>query len=112
MSNSVVFHPHRELMAEAQREREVISSPEGQALLDRVLETVRAYSEFLEQHGLIWESRLKASSLVITHDYGAGDVLDVCLKDGALDRVYGNGTNPDPLGGGPPDISHKQRMDD
>lgn len=106
-------------MAEAQREREVISTPEAHALLDRVFKAVWAYSDFLERHGLIWEHgeedasmpRMKASSLVITYDFG-GCVLDLSLKDGALDRVYGNGTNPDPLGGGPPDIPHKQRMDD
>jgi hypothetical protein len=37
---------------------------------------------------------------------------EITLKDGALDRVYGNGLNPDPFGLGPPDIPHKRRTDD
>jgi hypothetical protein len=37
--------------------------------------------------------------------------IDITLKDGALDRVYGNGTNPDPYGRGPPDIPHEPRED-
>jgi hypothetical protein len=96
-------------MTEAQRECEIVESTETQALLERVFEAVSAYSEFLERQGLIWEDRedtvrLKASALVITVDYGAGGDIDVRLKDGALDRVYGNGTNPDPFGAGPSDI--------
>lgn len=66
---------------------------------------------------MIWEDRedredtvrLKVSALIITLDYGAGDdPIDVGLKDGALDRVYGNGTNPDPWGAGPNDIPRKR----
>ena len=119
MSDSIVSHPHRGLMAEAQHEREVVDSPEGQAQLDAVFKAVHAYSEFLDRHGVIWEDdvgdwpRLKAQALVITVDYGrgAGDIV-VGLKDGAINRVYGNGTNPDPRGLGPPDILHKHRDDD
>jgi hypothetical protein len=119
MIDNVVSHPHHGLMAEARNEREVVDSAEARALRDAAVKAALAYSEFLEQHGLIWEYgpddwlRLKASALVITVDYGgsAGDV-SVTLKDGALDRVYGNGTNPDPCGLGPPDIPHKQRNDD
>jgi hypothetical protein len=116
MSENVVTHPHRALLAEAQQEREVIDSPEGRAMLQAVFDAVHAYSQFLERHGLIWEdgpeqSRLKAQALVVTVDY-RGYFTDVVLKDGAMDRVYGNGTNPDPSGLGPPDIPHKQRNDD
>jgi hypothetical protein len=120
---SVVSHPYHELMAEAQREREIVDSPEGQALLDRVLGAVIAYSDFLDRQGLIFEfvdngpdwpesPRLKAEALVIAFDYGSGDVIRVKLKGGAIDRIYGNGTNPDPCGLGPPDIPHKPRAED
>jgi hypothetical protein len=117
--SSVVPHPYRALMAEAQRERELADSPQGQALLDEVFKAVRAYSDFLDEHGLIWDEgrpgslgRLKASALVITVDYGGYQDIDVRLKDGALDRVYGSGTNPDPEGAGPADIPHKECGDD
>jgi hypothetical protein len=56
--------------------------------------------------------RLKARALGITLDYGLANGIDIKLKDGALDRVYGNGENPDPFGFGPPDIPHKKRQDD
>jgi hypothetical protein len=117
MSDSVVSHPYHELMAEAQREREVVDSPEAQALLDTIFEAVGAYSDFLERHGLIRDDypdypRLKARALVATVDYGKAGEMDVPLKVGALDRVYGNATNPDPFGQGPSDIPHKQRNDD
>jgi hypothetical protein len=118
MSDSVASHPYRELMAEAQHEREVADSPEGAALQDAVCVAVIAYSDFLERNGLIWGSgsdwpRQKARALVITRDYGEGyGTTDFTLKDGPLDRVYGNGRNPDPEGRGPPDIPHKRRGDD
>ena len=111
---TVILHPFNALMREAQREREIVESTESQALLERVFEAVGAYSEFLERQGLIWEDgedtgRLKASALVITVDYGAGgDPIDVSLKDGALDRVYGKGINPHPFGAGPSDIPRKR----
>ena len=55
---------------------------------------------------------MKAQALVITLDYGRCTGIEIQLKDGALDRVYGNGVNPDPAGFGPPDIPHKRRNDD
>jgi hypothetical protein len=122
MSNKIVPHPHRDLMAEAKREREVADSQEGQALQHAICMAVNAYSEFLEREGLIWEfgvdlcdpdwPRMKAQALVITLDYGRCRGIEIQLKDGALDRVYGNGVNPDPAGFGPPDIPHKRRNDD
>jgi hypothetical protein len=118
MSDSVASHPYRELMAEAQHEREVADSPEGAALRDAVCAAVSAYSDFLERQGVIWEyssdcPRLKAQALVITADYGEDyGTIDITLKDGPLDRVYGNGRNPDPEGRGPPDIPHERRDGD
>jgi hypothetical protein len=117
MSDNVVSHPHRDLMAEAKRERKVADSPEAQALQADIYKAVNPYSEFLEREGVIWEfgvrepdfPRMKARALVITLDYGRYCGLEIKLKDGALDRAYGNGVNPDPDGLGPPDIPHKQR---
>ncbi len=77
-----------------------------------------AYSDFLEDRGVIWDDcasefpRMKARALVVTFDYGEYAGVDIALKDGALDRVYGNGVNPDPDGLGPPDIARKRRSDD
>ncbi len=57
--------------------------------------------------------RLKASALIVTINYGYDPgTIDIMLKNGAWDRVYGNGTNPDPEGRGLPDIPHKRRRDD
>jgi hypothetical protein len=55
---------------------------------------------------------MKAQALMVTVDYGRMNGIDITLKDGALDRVYGNGVNPDPFGFGPTDIPHKRRSDD
>jgi hypothetical protein len=108
MSDKVIPHPKRGLMKEANMERQIVSSPEALALQDEIDKSVRAYSDFLERHGLIWEfgrdpypniPRLKASALVVTLDYGEDlGSTDISLKDGALDRVYGDGVNPDPCG--------------
>ena len=122
MSDNVVSHPHRDLMAEAKREREVADSAEGQILQQAICKAVNAYSEFLEREGVIWQfgvdpadpnwPRMKAQALVITLDYGRCSGIEIQLKDGALDRAYGNGLNPDPAGFGPPDIPHKRRNED
>ena len=119
MSGNVKSHPHRELLEEAAREREVADSPEGQLLQEAITNAVIAYSDFLERNNLIWEGeaypdfpRLKAQSLVVTLDFGKGEGIDITLKDGALDRVYGNGINPDPEGRGPSDILHQWRHED
>ena len=80
MSDNVISHPHRDLMAEAERERGVADSREAQALQAEIYKAVMAYSEFLEREGVIWEDgvdpadpdwpRMKAQALVITLDYG------------------------------------------
>ena len=108
MSDSkIVAHPKRGLMIEANIEYELSHSPEAEALQEAIISAVRAYADFLENHGLIWEdgpdrelvSRLKATALVVTYDW-ADDygTIDISLKDGALHRVRGDGVNPDPLG--------------
>ena len=95
-------------------ERELADGPETQALQKAIRVAVQAYADFLERRGIIWEfgvdpedpnwPRLKAQALVITMDLGMADGIDISLKDGAIDRVYGNGVNPDPYGfdGDPP----------
>jgi len=115
MTKDVVTHPHRDLMAEAELERDVVESQEAQALQTEIFRAVRAYSTFLEEQGLVWGNeeeclRMKAQALVITFDYGNCDRFEIALRGGALDRVYGNGVNPDPDGLGPGDIPHKHRM--
>jgi hypothetical protein len=108
IDDKVVPHPKRGLMAEAMIERELSDSSEAEALQQGIFEAVRAYVDFLHDHNIIWEDgpdpdgvpRLKARALVVTVDFGTdplGD-FDITLKDGALDRVYGDGINPDPSG--------------
>jgi len=122
MSDNIIPHPYRDLVGEAQHEHAVVNSPEGQSLLQAMCKAVNAYSEFLERNGLIYEfglkpedpdwPRMKAQALVVTVDYGKMNGIEVALKDGALDRVYGDGVNPDPEELGPPDIPHKRRSGD
>jgi hypothetical protein len=106
--NNIVEHPKRALMTEAKIERALSDSPEAEALQEDILRAVRAYVDFLDRHNRIWEDgsddpdappRLKAQALVVTADFGDGDnAIDISLKDGPLDRVYGEGVNPDPWG--------------
>jgi len=113
----VSFHPYRELLREAERERDVVDSPEGKALQEVIFNAVTVYSDYLDRHGLIFDRgdsddfpRLKAQALIVTIDYGIDPgMVDISLKDGALDRVRGNGINPDPEGRGPSNIPHNWR---
>ena len=111
---NITRHPNYDLMAEAKRELEVVESRQGQALLDARTDAARAYWDFLDRNALIdevtanGEIRIKASALAVTVTF---DEIDVILKDGACDRVYGNGQNPDPCGAGPGDIPHQPRDD-
>jgi hypothetical protein len=109
MGDNVIPHPKRALMTESKFEREIAESPEAKVLQEAIMKAVQAYSDYLEGQCLIWEyghdpddpdfPRLKAQALVVTLDYGDGNnCVDITLKDGALDRVYGDGVNPDPWG--------------
>jgi hypothetical protein len=112
---NIIKHPHQDLMAEAKREREVVESPEAQALLKTLMDAARAYWDFLDRNDLIdeftadGEFRIKATALVVTVTLDG--TTDVTLKDGACHRVYGNGQNPDPCGAGPGNIPHQPRDD-
>ena len=55
MTDNVVQHPHRDLMAEAKYERSVVDSAEAEKLKDAIFDAVGAYSNFLERNGLVWE---------------------------------------------------------
>jgi hypothetical protein len=110
MSN-VVAHPHRELMVEAKREREIVDTPKARALQEAIFEAVEAYWKYLNDHGLIMEEdsssdhyRVKASALMVTVDLPG--TIEIWIKNGAADRVFGNGVNPDPDGRGPSDVPH------
>lgn len=113
---TITKHPHHDLMAEAEREHKVVNSQEGQALLSELMRATRSYWDFLDRNDLISEDaadggiRMKASALVVT--VTPVGTIDVTLKDGARERVYGNGQNPDPYGAGPADIPHRPRNDD
>jgi hypothetical protein len=109
-------HPYRELMAEAEQERKIVESPEGRALRERLVKAMFAYGDFLESQNVVWDDadlpRLKVGSVVVTLDFGDCGSVDIRLKDGAQDRVYGNGRNPDPLKRGPSDIRISRWADD
>jgi hypothetical protein len=101
--SKIVEHPKRNLMLEAMIERNVSNMPEAELLQEAIFNTVQAYADFLESHGLIWEDRpepepvrMKAAALVVTLDFSDPGTIDISLKDGALDRVYGGGSDPDP----------------
>jgi hypothetical protein len=64
---NIVKHPHHDLLAEANRELEVIESPEAKTRLDTLMDASRAYWDFLERNHLIYEDdRIKATALVVT----------------------------------------------
>ena len=101
--SKIVEHPKRNLMLEAMIERELADRHEAEHLQEAIFNAVRAYATFLESHGLIWEDRpepepvrMKAAALVVTLDFSDPFTIDISLKDGALDRVYGGGSDPDP----------------
>jgi hypothetical protein len=104
--HNVVQHPKRGLMMDAKIQRELINSPEADGLHEAIFKAVQAYVDFLHHHNMIWDDgpnpdppRLKAQALVVTVDFGEDPgTIDISLKDSALDRVYGDGVNPDPFG--------------
>jgi hypothetical protein len=82
-------------------ERQVADLPEAQRLIDAIRDAMWAYKTFLEKHGLIWNADweeegslgdpLKAKKLIaeINFEYpDCGQVVDVHLAGGALDRAY------------------------
>jgi hypothetical protein len=100
MSN-VIEHPAAALMTEVNAERVIADSPEAEALQNAIFAAVQAYCDYLDRHGLFYDfdrNLLRASGLHVTYDLIG--TMEIVLKDGAIDRCYGNGEDPDPFGGG------------
>jgi hypothetical protein len=98
---SVVDHPAKVLMAEVKVERDIADTPEAQALQEAIFTAVRAYYDYLDLNGLFYDAErelVRASALHVICDM-CGDV-DIMLKDGPIDRRYGDGEDPDPFGTG------------
>jgi hypothetical protein len=100
MSN-VVNHPAAALMTEAKKEREIADTTEAQALQEAIFTAVRAYYDYLDRNGLFYDAErelVRASALRVICDM-CGSV-GIILDDGAIDRRYGDGEDPDPFGTG------------
>jgi hypothetical protein len=82
-------------------ERQVADLPEAKRLQGAIRDAMWTYKTFLEDHGLIWNADreeegslgdpLKAKKLIaeINFEYpDCGQVVDVRLAGGALDRAY------------------------
>jgi len=84
MTEKVTPHP----VAAAARERSVANSAEGQVLLNAIADALQAYSDFLQNHDLIWDEESDQQKvLVATIDYNdINQPIEVYLKGGALDR--------------------------
>jgi hypothetical protein len=96
MSN-VVKHPAAAIMTEVEAEHAVAETPEAQALQEAICKAISAYWDYLERRGLIYDDKrdlMRASALHITYDGWSG--WEFVLKDGAIDRRYGKGEDPDP----------------
>jgi hypothetical protein len=93
--DNVVDHPAACLMAEVQAERTIRDTLEARSLQVEIHKALEAYWEYLDRHGLIYDDErdlMRASALhVIYNDAGS----EIILKDGAIDRRYGNGEDPD-----------------
>jgi argininosuccinate synthase len=89
--------PPGSLMAEVAAEERIIGTKEAQALQHNILTAVNAYYEYLNQNGLFFDHErelLRASALIVTCDMNGE--IKIVLKDGAIDRGYGTGGDPDP----------------
>jgi hypothetical protein len=96
----VVDHPAAALMAEVRAERAIVETPEATALIRAIFKAVSDYWDYLDGHGLMYDCErdlMRASALHITHDVNG---CEIALKDGAIDRRYGDGEDPDPWGRG------------
>jgi hypothetical protein len=96
-------------------ERQVADLPEARRLIDAICKAMLAYRDFLDEHGMIWkdlsnldptEDTCKAEKLIaeINFDYpDCGEVCDIRLIGGALDRAYSDQPTDDE---GKPKLSH------
>jgi len=93
----VVKHPASALMDEVKAERAIVDTPEAEVLMEAVTRAVSAYFEYLDRHGLFYDEKrdlMRASALRVICSV-IGDI-EIGLEDGALDRRYGSGKDPDP----------------
>jgi hypothetical protein len=98
--DNVVNHPASELMNEVQAERAIAETQEANALQMEICKAVAAYYDYLDRQGLIYDGErdlMRASALHVIYDVLGCEII---LKDGAIDRRYGNGEDPDPEGRG------------
>jgi hypothetical protein len=84
-------------------ERGIANTEEAQRLQRAIFDALRAYADYLDRHGLIWDMppddgeepelpTLKADCLVATIDFRSteeeiGPIYDITLKGGAIDRI-------------------------
>ncbi len=93
----IAHHPLSALMTEVKSESAIADTPEAQVLQQAIYEAVEAYYNYLDRSGLIYDhdrDLLRASGLHVIRNLCGG--IEIVLKDGALDRRYGDGEDPDP----------------
>ena len=66
------------------------------SLQDAICRAVRDYCDYLDRHDLLYDDKrelMRASALHVPYD---GCSYEIRLKDGAIDRRYNSGEDPDP----------------
>jgi hypothetical protein len=61
MSNNIVPLPNLDLMAEAEKERAIVETPEAKALKEAIFKAMQAYMAYLEKHGFVRTTRITRS---------------------------------------------------
>lgn len=94
--DKVLTHPASALMDEVKAERAIVDTPEAKILQEAITKDVSAYFDYLDRHGLFYDEErdlVRASALRVRCSVIG---VEIGLEDGALDRRYGNGKDPDP----------------
>ena len=84
-------------------ERTVARSPKAEHLQDAICTAMAAYANYLREHDLVVVedpdsgARLVSTALIAKLDF-TDDSCEIVLRDGPIDRAYGDGTWPDPWG--------------
>jgi hypothetical protein len=68
---NVVDHPAAALMSEVEAERAIAATPEANALMEKVCQSISDYWAYLDRHGLIYDDKsnsMRASALHVTYD--------------------------------------------
>ena len=97
-------------MAQAGRERAIVDAPKAVAMKEAIFAAVHKYMTYLNRAGMFYQDEhpdnsdyvplTVSTALVVTaHPYLG---IDISLKDGPLQRVFGLGVDPDPDGRNPP----------